>query len=44
VLYLPETGSGEVQAGLAVSQIFLLLVACTAILGLGAWLIQKQAE
>jgi len=44
VLYLPETGSGEVQAGLAVSQTFLLLVACAAILGLGAWLIQKQAK
>jgi len=44
VLYLPETGSGEVQARLAAREIFLLLIACAVILGLGAWLIQKQAE
>jgi uncharacterized repeat protein (TIGR01451 family) len=44
VLYLPETGSGEVQAGLGARGIFLLLVACLAMLGIGARLIQKQTK
>jgi len=44
VLYLPETGSGEIQAGLGAGEIFLLLVAWLVILGLGASLIQKQTK